>query len=120
MKDKVQLLINILLDKEGRDDERQDAAMYLGNHAVPKALDALITIASDPNEDDVLVDDCSQSIGEIFIALNHFDENSFNALIPFAQRMTFFRIMGTNPELINEPLRTELTKKFEIEKQQNK
>ena len=82
MKDQVQLLIDILLDKTAREDERGDAAIDLRAHKDIRALDALTKIVSDPNEDDVIVDNCAESIGEICFAMSFFDENSFKKMIP--------------------------------------
>lgn len=112
MEDKVQLLINILLDKTAREDERDDAAMYLGTYRDKRALVVLTDIASDPNEVDDLVDDCAHSIGRISIDLNQFDEKLFNKMLLFAQDILFNYIMAHNPELIQKPLRIELAKKF--------
>ena len=81
MKDQVQLLIDVLLDKTAREDERGDAAIDLRTHKDIRALNALIKIASDPDEDDVIVDNCAESIGEICVSMNIFDENSFRKMI---------------------------------------
>lgn len=116
MDDQVKQLIAILLDKEGRWDERDDAAMYLGDFNDKRALDALLKIASDFKEDDVLIDDCALSIGKIFIQMNQFDEYLFKNMIPFAQGITFRYIIESNSELIKEPLRSDLVKKFLTEK----
>ena len=112
MKDQLQLLIDILLDKSAREDERGDAAIDLRKYKDSRALEALTKIASDPNEDDVIVDNCAESIGEICIGMNQFNENSFRKMIPFAQKIIFGFIMAHNPELIRQQLRNELTNKF--------
>ena len=112
MKDHVQLLIDILLDRMAREDERGDAAIDLRAHKDIRALEALTKIASDPNEDDTIVDNCAESIGEICVAMNCFNENSFRNMIPFAQKRVFDFIMAHSPKLINQPLRNELVKKF--------
>src|SRR5271166_3952053 len=107
MKDKMELLIEILLDKTARDDERHDAALDLRKYKHKNALDALIQIASDPNEDIVIVDSSAESIGEICVGMGYFDEQSFKRLVPFAQEIVFGYIEATKPELISEPLKTE-------------
>jgi hypothetical protein len=113
MKDQVQLLIDILLDKTAREDERDDAAIDLRVHKDVRALDALTKIASDPNEDDVIIDSCAESIGEICVAMNLFNENSFRKMVPFAQKIVFGFIMAHSPKLINQPLKKELVKEFD-------
>ncbi len=112
MKDQVQLLIDVLLDKTAREDERGDAAIDLRAYKDVRALEALTKIASDPNEDDVILDNCAESVGEICVATNIFDENSFRRMIPFAQKIVFGFIMAHRPELINQSLRAELAKEF--------
>jgi hypothetical protein len=112
MKDRMQLLIEILLDKTARVDERDDAAMDLHTYKDIEALKALTQVASDPNEDDWFLDSCAESIGEICADMNYFDDHSFKKLRPFAQNIVFRIIIARNPELIPEPLRTELAKKF--------
>lgn len=113
MEDQVQLLIDVLVDKTAREDERGDAAIDLRAHKDIRALDALTKIASDPDEDDVIVDNCAESIGEICVAMNLFDENSFRKMIPFAQKIIFGFIMAHSPNLINQPLRNKLMKEFD-------
>jgi len=112
MKDQVQLLIDVLLDKTAREDERGDAAIDLRTYKDVRALEALTKIASDPHEDDVIVDNCAESVGEICVAMNIFDENSFRRMIPFAQKIVFGFITAHRPELINQSLREELAKEF--------
>jgi hypothetical protein len=114
MKDKVQLLIDILLDKTAREDERGDAAIDLRMYKDVRALEALAQVTSDPNEDIVIVDNCAESIGEICVGMDLFNENSFRKMIPFAQKIVFGFIMYHKPELINETLRIELAKKFNL------
>jgi len=108
MKDQAQLLIDILLDKSAREDERGDAAIDLREYKDLRVLEALTKIASDPSEDDVIVDNCAESIGGICIEMNQFNETIFRRMIPFAQKIVFGFIMTHNPELIKQPLRNEL------------
>ncbi|MBF8262369.1 MAG: hypothetical protein HW387_34 [Parachlamydiales bacterium] len=112
MKDRVQLLIDILFDLTAREDEREDAIMYLGESKDLRALTALLKIASDPNNDDLLVGDCAESIGELCVSMSCFEAESFKQMVPFAQKTVFRIIMARNPNLIKQPLRDELAKKF--------
>ena len=50
MFDKVDFHVNILLDVRAREDERDDAAMDLGQFNDDRVLTALLQIASNPNE----------------------------------------------------------------------
>lgn len=110
MKDQAQLLIDVLLDKTAREDERDDAAMDLGEYKDLRALEALSKIASDPNEHDVLVDSSAESFAEISVGLNVFNENLFRKMVPFAQEITFGYIMAHNPKVINQELQNEFDK----------
>lgn len=100
--DHLQLLIETLLDKSAREDERGDAAIDLGQLKNPIALEALTKIASNPEEDDVIVDNCAESIAEIFVYTNKFDNELFNRLNQFAKEIVFNFIMAKNPNLIDE------------------
>ncbi len=114
MKDQIELLINILLDKTAREDERDDAAIDLGRYLDLRALNALIKIASDPTEDKFIMDNCAESIGEICIGLDWFDPIQFDSLIPVVQRIVFHQIMASKPDLINPILRGELLDLFPL------
>jgi hypothetical protein len=61
MKDQVQLLIDILLDKTAEEAERGDAAIDLRAYKDIRALETLTAIASDPVEDDVVVANYAES-----------------------------------------------------------
>ena len=117
MQDQVQGLIDILLDKAAREDERDDAATYLRKYKDLRALEALTKIASDPNEDNVIVDSCAESFAAICVGLNQFNEISFRKMIPFAQSIVFYYIMIHKPELIKQPLRNELAREVKMEDQ---
>ena len=117
MEDRVQLLIDVLLDMTAREDERDDAAMDLGHYKDFRALEALAKIASDPHEENIIVDSCAESFAEICVGLNYFNEGFFRKMIPFAQSIVFEFIIAQKPELIKQPLRDELAKKFKMEDQ---
>jgi hypothetical protein len=112
MKDSVQLLIDILFDRSAKEDEREDTAIDLGQYNNTRALEALIKVASDPDEDTVITEHCAESIGQIFVAMNKFNELSFAKLVPFAQRIVFNYVIFHNSEIINEKLKLELSRKF--------
>ncbi len=114
MKDRVKLLIEVLLDKTAREDERSDAAMDLGKYKDSRAVEALAKTASDPNEDDTIIDDCAVSMAEISIALNEFYENLFKKMVPFAQRIVSGIIMARNPEIIKQAFRNVLVNEFNL------
>src|ERR1700679_663894 len=100
MKDQVEPLIDVLLDKSAREDERSDAAIDLRKYKDFRAVEALTKIASDPNEYALVIDNCAESIAEICIGMNKFDENLFEKMVPYAQIIVFRCIMARNPEII--------------------
>jgi hypothetical protein len=112
MKDQVQLLIKILFDETSREDERDDTAIDLRAYKDIRALETLAKIASDPNEDDMIIDTCAESLAEICVAMNLFHEHLFRKMLPFAQRIVFGFVMAKKPELINQSLKNELIKKY--------
>lgn len=105
MNDQIDLLIDILLDKQTREDERGDAAIYLRKFKDPRALHALIKVASDPLEDNIIVANCAESIGEILVAINDFNEKEFRGMLPFAQQIVFSFVQAHNPALIKDSIK---------------
>jgi hypothetical protein len=112
MQDRVESLIDVLFDETAREDERSDAAIDLRKYKDLRAVEALTKVASDPKEDDVIIDNCAESLGEICSTMNLFNEKLFKQMVPFAQRIVFRMLVARNPELIQQPLRDELAKKF--------
>lgn len=100
MKDIIQMLIEILLDKNLREDERDDAAMDLGEYNDLRALRALIKVASDPDENMTVMDSCAESIGSILIARNEFDNSILDGLAPIAKKIVIKFIKINKPNLI--------------------
>lgn len=111
MKNRMELLIKILLDKTAREDERDDAALDLRNFNDLKALQALSIVASDPNEAVSIVDNCAESFAQICVNLKFFDKEQFLKLIPFAQKIVFDFVMYYSPEIIDKDIKSEFLKK---------
>ncbi len=88
MRDRVELLVDILLDSKARDDERDDAALDLGQFDDDRALNALIQIATDKSlQEDFFIDVCGESIANILIKRDDSDLfiRIFEQLTPFAK-----------------------------------
>ena len=85
-------LISVLLDFDAPLDDRDDAAMDLAEF--DEALPVLLAIASRPSEDEMIVEKCGESIGEIWKRTTTFDRTIFETLPPKAQ----FEILGLFPE----------------------
>ena len=62
-------LVRVLLDKSARVDERDDAATDLGFHANLGVLAVLLTVAKNPDEDEMVLASAGKSIAEIILHL---------------------------------------------------
>ena len=98
MSDKVQGLIEILFDKTAREDERDDAAMYLGKYDDDRALNALALMASHSNNDFTVLDSCGESIAEILVKRNEYRRDIMTNLVPIARRSAEGFIKYHKPE----------------------
>ena len=59
-------LIRVLLDKSADLGVRDDATMDLGDHDGPQVLEALVQVAVDAEEHEMILNSCGESIGEIW------------------------------------------------------
>lgn len=98
MMDKVERLINILLDNTARENERDDAAMDLGMFNDDRALAALLQVASNPHENKMILDSCGVSIGEILIKKEQYDLAVLDQLAPIAKEAAYFFIEEAKSE----------------------
>lgn len=99
---KIDLLVAILLDVNGRVDERDDAAMYLGEYDDDKALNALLTVVLDPNAESFIKDVCGESIARIWVSRNYFDLDLYKKMDPVARRELHDYVVGTKPERVKK------------------
>jgi hypothetical protein len=77
-------LIELLRDRTARIDERDDAAMDLGDSDDPRAIEALLAAGSDPNERDVVAASCGVSLAAIAVRTGNFDQSWSAQLVPIA------------------------------------
>lgn len=63
-------LIGVLLDKSAPTADRDDAAMDLADFDSPEAEAALVVVASDSEEDELLLDTAGQSLSEMWLRWN--------------------------------------------------
>jgi hypothetical protein len=98
MTDQVDLLIAILFDNEAREDERHDAAMDIGDFDDHRALNALMKIAANPAENEIILDACGESLAQIWVKRNFFDIKAYNQLQPQAQHVAKAYIKTNRPE----------------------
>jgi hypothetical protein len=60
-------LISVLLDRTAREDERHDATMDLSKYPMNSVLTALLKVANDSTEEDIILNACGESIAEIWV-----------------------------------------------------
>lgn len=94
MKDRIQLLIDIIFDESAREDEVDDAIMYLGDFNEPRVLDALVKFAKNPGRKDFSLDVCGESIAKIWVKNKSIDRSVFLSLpkITRAEILGYFSV----------------------------
>jgi HEAT repeat protein len=100
--DKVDLLIEILLDVNARIDERDDAAMDLGKYDDDRALNALLSIVLDPNAEPFILDVCGESIAEIWVKRNYFNFDLYKKMASVARNELYSYVKTNKPKWIKE------------------
>jgi hypothetical protein len=93
-------LVSILLDRSARTDERDDAAGYLGSSDDPAVLAALLRVASDPAEDEVVSATSGESLAEIFVRRDAVDPAWLRSLVPAALAEVLPWLARARPELL--------------------
>lgn len=85
MNEQASALIKVLLDRQARLDERDDAASDLESFDEPEVADALATVACSTEEDEVLVATAAESLAGIWGRAGTFPRAVFDALTPTAR-----------------------------------
>ena len=98
--DKIDGLIQVLLDNNARIDERDDAAMYLRKYDDDRALNALMSVVLNPIEEPFIMDVCGGAIAEMWVKRNYFDPNLYKKMNPDARHELYGYISGMKPEWI--------------------
>jgi HEAT repeat protein len=83
---KLTQLIEILLDRQARIDERDDAAIDLGSFDDESALQALVIVASDASESEIVLASCGESIGSIWQRRATWSQELLEKMTPTARR----------------------------------
>jgi hypothetical protein len=95
-------LIAILLDRTARTGERDDAAIYLGRSNDHTALVALLRVASDPSDDELVVASCGESLAQIFVRTGRPDPALLGKLTPVALSEVIPWVRRVRPDLLPE------------------
>jgi hypothetical protein len=98
MPDRLDLLIELLFDATAREDEKHDATMDIGEFNDDRAINALLQIAIDPNENETILDACGESIAQIWTKRNQFNVEAYKSFRPCAQEAIKMYIKYNKPE----------------------
>lgn len=102
MKDKVDLLIQLLFDSSASISDRDDAAIDLGNFDDDRVLNALISFATNSEVEDSIMDVCGESIARIWVKRKQFDAEAYKKLHPYAKHEAQGYIKENSPEWLIE------------------
>lgn len=86
------LLIDVLFDENANVSEKDDAAMDLAAYDDPEIIQHLVKKGSDEKEDSVVLNSCKESLAEIWIRNDSFNQEMFNLLSPIAKKGAQFVI----------------------------
>lgn len=96
--DTKQELIKLLLDKTADDSDRDDAAIDLAAYDDDDVISALVSVAEDPNSDEMICSTCGESLGTIWLRKGSVDGNLLNKIRPEAQREVMGLIEPTSKD----------------------
>lgn len=102
MKNTVELLITILLDHEASLTERDDAAIYLEKYENDSVINALLLVAKNGNEDEMILNSCGESIGSLWVKKDFFDENIYKELPKISQHGIYYVIKSRKPQWLKK------------------
>ncbi|NNG17747.1 MAG: hypothetical protein HKM89_14830 [Gemmatimonadales bacterium] len=94
-------LIRLLVDRDARPSDRDDAAIELGRHDDPEVEDALLRIVRDPGSSAELTEDCGLSLAEIWSRRDQLDVPLAATLPPPALRIALSVLESRRPEWID-------------------
>jgi len=98
MNNTVNLLIDLLNDPTAREDERDDAALDLGDFDDERVLPALLNFISIKNADELLVQSCLDSIAQILTRRDDFDFNIYQKLTGWNKQYVGEYIRNVKPQ----------------------
>ena len=99
---RLKALKKILLDRKAPLAERDDAAIDLGEFDDPEALETLMEIAVDPQEDDIILASCGESIALIWLRTGKFDRNQLKRLVGSARVEAEVLLRNQRPKWLQE------------------
>lgn len=94
----MQLLVDILLDPTAREDEKDDAAMDLGDYDDEQALNVLLKVARDPKECQMVIASSGEAIARILVRRNEYRPDILGSLYGVAKMEAEGFIRAEKPE----------------------
>lgn len=100
MRDKIDALIEIIFDDQASITEKDDAVIYLGEFSEEKAVNALLLKSKDFLENEMILNSCGESIGQIWVNENFFDQKIYRSLDGIVRYGIYVVIKSQKPEWI--------------------
>ena len=97
-----EILIELLLDKFARVDERDDAAISLMDFPSRATLKALYEVGSDTKEDYIILASCGEAIAQIMLALDQLYPEYLEELSPTSFDEAISLIKEMKPEWLSK------------------
>lgn len=102
-KDKIRLLVEIILDPNAEDHEKDDAAIDLAKYNDDFALNALIAISRAPFESDQFaLENYGETIGTMWLRRDYFNKEVYYTLHSDVQSGIYHVIQHDKPQWIKE------------------
>lgn len=98
--ERIEALRKILLELPANLGERDDAAMDLEAFDEPEAVQVLLKVGSNPNEDEMVLEKCGESLAGIWLRTGRFDPSGFSSLVGNARREARIFLSAKHPEWI--------------------
>ncbi len=95
---KIELLIEILLDPNARDDEKDDAVIELGNYPNKKVEEVLLLVSNDPSFDEMIRASCGESLAEIWVKQSKLDISKLKSLTGIALQEALSLFQNKRPD----------------------
>ena len=102
MKDRIDLLIELLFDQQASIAERDDAAVDLANFNDPRAISALLACASNKQENELVLNSCGESLGAIWVSQNDFNEQAYHNLSSTSRYGIYYVVDARRPEWVKK------------------
>jgi len=102
MKDKRQALIDLLFDTQASITERDEAAEELVAFSDEKTVSALLLKGKERDEDDLVLNSVGETLGEIWVKQNKFNENEYRKLSGITRYGVFIVLRSNKPEWVKQ------------------